>query len=148
MGKDYYSWLRQWIDAQVDTSILFVSRGISEEALDVLYGENTYEIRLGESDQNFIGRFAPGQPGAAYVVCSYTSSPWGCGTAAPIEIESQIWIPHPCECHPDTHHRPATRVVHRLLRRGEAHRVAGVAATGTPVYQPARLPDQEDCPSA
>lgn len=40
-----------------DTSILLVSRQISEEALDILYGENVFKLDVNEDQDCFVTRF-------------------------------------------------------------------------------------------
>ena len=96
MGKDYYSWLREWTDVKIHTSTLRVSKQVSDEALDVLYGENSYEIRLGggEDDQNhnFIGRFAPSNQRRIRRLQLHVQ-PTGLWFRHPIEIDPRIWTP-------------------------------------------------------
>ncbi|KAH8881478.1 hypothetical protein GQ53DRAFT_511512 [Thozetella sp. PMI_491] len=93
LSKRYYSWVREWADTRLYTSILRASRQVSEEALDVLYGENTYEVRLDEGGQNFIGRFAPSNQRRIHRLQLQLQPTGLWRQQPPIEIDPAIWNP-------------------------------------------------------
>jgi hypothetical protein len=82
-SDDYY----QYLGRDRHTAVLQVSRQISEESLDLLYGENFFEVILGDEYENVLSRFAPANMERIRRV-QLVLSPSGC--SLPLQLGLQL----------------------------------------------------------
>lgn len=90
-----YQWSDEfckWLDVERNTAVLLVSRQLSEEALDVLYGENVFKVVLHGGRPNILSQFAPANRQRIRRL-QLVLRPMGVSYGSPLNLDSQIWPP-------------------------------------------------------
>jgi len=78
-----------WVNEEINTAVLLVSRQVSEEALDALYGENVFEIVL-HARSDILIEIAPANRQRIRRL-QLAVRPFGIFYGLPLDPDSQIW---------------------------------------------------------
>lgn len=77
----------QWLQ---NTAILLVSRQVSEETRNVLYGDNIFQVLLHGGSQNILSRFAPANRERIRHLL-LVLRPMGVSYGRPLDLDAHIW---------------------------------------------------------
>lgn len=90
LNFEVYTWM--WEDPERKTGILSVSRQISEEALNVLYGRNLFIVTVHGGAHNKLLKFGNANLRRIRYL-RLVAQPMGICFPKPVQFDSQLWIP-------------------------------------------------------